>query len=131
MIDIGTLGGTCGFPSWINSHGQVVGYSDLVEDQVNHPFLWTNAKGMQDLGTLGGSYGTASMINDFGEVVGGSSLEGNSQFDAFLWDGKMRDLGALDGCAYPFWAVKPLRSGSGYKACLFVEATAKSNLSWI
>jgi ABC-type sugar transport system substrate-binding protein len=32
---------------------------------------------------------------------------------------------------YPFWAVKPLRSGSGYKACLFVEATAKSNLSWI
>jgi probable HAF family extracellular repeat protein len=102
MIDIGTLGGTCGFPSWINSHGQVVGYSDLVEDQVNHPFLWTNAKGMQDLGTLGGSYGTASMINDFGEVVGGSSLEGDSQFDAFLWDGKMRDLGALDGCAYAF-----------------------------
>ena len=35
------------------------------------------------------------------------------------------------GRVYPFWAVKPLRSGSGYKACLFVEATAKSNLSWI
>jgi probable HAF family extracellular repeat protein len=57
---------------------------------------------MQDLGTLGGSNGTASMINDCGEVVGGSWLEGDSQFDAFLWDGKMRDLGALDGCAYAF-----------------------------
>jgi probable HAF family extracellular repeat protein len=104
MIDLGTLGGTCGFPSWINNSGEVVGYSDLAEDQTEHPFLWTKFKGMQDLGTLGGTFGTASMINDFGKVVGGASLQGDLQIDAFLWNGKMHDLGALDGsnCAYAF-----------------------------
>jgi len=104
MIDLGTLGGTCGFPSWINNSGQVVGYSDLAKDQTEHPFLWTKFEGMQDLGTLGGTFGTASMINDFGEVVGGTALQGDAQIDAFFWNGKMHDLGALDGsnCAYAF-----------------------------
>jgi probable HAF family extracellular repeat protein len=104
MIDLGTLGGTCGFPSWINNYGQVVGSSDLAEDLTQHAFLWTRFKGMKDLGTLGGSSSNASMINDSGLAVGGSQLEGDTQFDAFLWDGKMRDLGTLDGanCAYAF-----------------------------
>ena len=34
---------------------------------------------------------------------------------------------ALSHHPLSFWAVKPLRSGSGYKACLFVEAAAKSS----
>ena len=102
MTDLGTLGGTCGFPSWINNHGHVVGTSDLAGDQVQHAFLWTRAKGMQDLGTLGGSDSSASLINDFGEVVGISSLAGDNQGDAFLWDGKMHDLGAINGCAAAF-----------------------------
>jgi probable HAF family extracellular repeat protein len=104
MIDLGTLGGTCGFSSWINNFGQIVGSSDLAGDQAQHAFLWTRAKGMQDLGTLGGSNSEASMIDDSGEVVGGSQLKGDTQYDAFLWDGKMHDLGTLDGsnCAYAF-----------------------------
>jgi probable HAF family extracellular repeat protein len=102
MSDLGTLGGTCGFPSWINNDGHVVGYSDLTGDQVWHPFLWTKATGMQDLGTLGGNHGQAFMINERGYVVGGSTLEGDNQTDAFLWDGKMHDLGALNGCSYAF-----------------------------
>ena len=104
MIDLGTLGGTCGFSSWINNFGQVVGNSDLAGDLVQHAFLWTKSKGMRDLGTLGGSNSEASMINDSGEVVGGSQLKGDAQYDAFLWDGKMHDLGALDGsnCAFAF-----------------------------
>jgi probable HAF family extracellular repeat protein len=103
MIDLGTLGGTCGFPCWINKSGQVVGNSDLAGDAVSHPFLWTKARGMQDLGTLGGIYSNVAMINDSGVVVGGGSLE-NGQFDAFLWNGKMHDLGALDGCGFA-WAI--------------------------
>ena len=102
MIDLGTLGGTCGFPFWINTQGQVVGYSDLAGDQAQHPFLWTKTSGMQDLGTLGGSSGTASMINALGEIVGGATLPNDSQLDAFLWDGTMHDLGAIDGCSYAF-----------------------------
>jgi probable HAF family extracellular repeat protein len=104
MIDLGTLGGTCGFSSWINNFGQVVGNSDLAGDQVQHAFLWTKAKGMQDLGTLGGSNSEASMMNDSGEVVGGSQLKGDTQYDAFLWDGKIHDLGTLasSNCAYAF-----------------------------
>jgi len=100
MIDLGTLGGTCGVPGWINHHGQVVGFSDLAGDQISHAFLWTKANGMQDLGTLGGSMVGATMINDRGEVVGESLLPGDTQGDAFLWkDGTMHDLGALNGCA--------------------------------
>jgi probable HAF family extracellular repeat protein len=100
MTDLGGLGGTCGFPYWLDNHGRVVGVSDLAGDQVQHPFLWTKAKGMRDLGTLGGS-GSASMINNFGQVVGGSELE-NSDLHAFLWDGTMHDLGAINGCSYAF-----------------------------
>jgi probable HAF family extracellular repeat protein len=106
MVDLGTLGGTCGIPAWINDRGQVVGYSYLAGDQVQHAFLWRGKNGkMQDLGTLGGgsASASASMINDFGQIVGGSSLA-DGQFDAFLWDGRMHDLGALNGCAYA-WAI--------------------------
>jgi probable HAF family extracellular repeat protein len=104
MIDLGTLGGTCGYPNWINNSGQVVGASDLTGDQVQHAFIWTPDNGMQDLGTLGGDNASASMINDSGVVVGGSALAGSSLPDAFLWDGQMHDLGTLDGsnCAYAF-----------------------------
>ena len=104
MTDLGTLGGTCGFPHWINNNGQVIGTSNLAGDQLAHPFLWTKRTGMQDLGTLGGNFGNATMINNSGEVVGGATLPGDFVVDAFLWSGTMHDLGALQGCAYA-WAV--------------------------
>ncbi len=100
MIDLGTLGGTCGAAAWINSRGQIVGFSDLAGDQKSHTFLWSKQNGMQDLGTLGGSSSGPSMINDGGEVVGESLLPGDTQGNAFLWkNGTMYDLGSLDGCA--------------------------------
>ena len=77
MTDLGGLGGTCGFPYWLDNHGRVVGASDLAGDQVQHAFLWTRATGMQDLGTLGGSDSAASLMNDSGEIVGGSTLQGD------------------------------------------------------
>jgi probable HAF family extracellular repeat protein len=102
MTDMGGLGGTCGQPLAINGVGQVVGFSDLSGDVAHHPFLWAKGTGMKDLGTLGGHSGIAQMINDHGVVVGGTTLAGDTQTDAFLWDGKMHDLGALDGCSYAF-----------------------------
>src|SRR5215471_9223723 len=65
MVDTGTLGGTLGYPTWLNNKGQMVGQSNLAGDQKYHPFLWQKGKKrMKDLGTLGGASGTANWINE-------------------------------------------------------------------
>jgi probable HAF family extracellular repeat protein len=100
MLDLGTLGGTFGFPTALNKRGQVVGQSNLAGDLIFHPFLWTKSRGMQDLGTFGGDTGTTQWINDAGEVVGKADLPGSppQNHDAFLWkDGVLTDLGTLPG----------------------------------
>jgi len=40
MVNLGTLGGTCGFVNALNELGQVVGQSNLTGNFVYHPFLW-------------------------------------------------------------------------------------------
>jgi probable HAF family extracellular repeat protein len=99
MTDLGTFGGTFGFPLALNNRGQVVGQSNLVGDLTAHPFLWPGKDGnMQDLGTLGGSFGTANAISEAGEVVGYSSPAGDQSVHAFRWrNGVMTDLGTVDG----------------------------------
>jgi probable HAF family extracellular repeat protein len=97
MQDIGTLGGPDAFPSLINNHGQIAGfsYTDSIPHASNggfptlHPFLWEKGKGMKDLGTLGGTT-TASVngLNERGEVVGGSYLPEDQVIQPFLWDGR-------------------------------------------
>jgi len=96
MIDLGTLGGTCGFAVVVNNRGQVVGQSDLVGDLTAHPFLWDQGV-LTDLGTLGGTFGSASWINDAGEIVGGATNQNDQAFLAFLWkDGVITNLGGVD-----------------------------------
>ena len=97
MVDIGTLGGTLGSPSWMNNRGQVVGFSTEVTDQNSHAFLWDKEEGLKDLGFLpGGTYGNATWINDAGEIVGGS--DSSNGFHAYFWKkGVMTDLGNLPG----------------------------------
>jgi len=96
MQDIGTLGGPDAFPSLINNHGQIAGfsYTDSIPQPTTgfptlHPFLWEKGKGMTDLGSLGGT-NTASVngLNERGEVIGGSLLPGDLINHPFLWDGK-------------------------------------------
>lgn len=102
MVDLGTLGGTCGVPNALNNLGHVVGQSDLPGDLYFHPFLW-NGEVLVDLGTLGGNFGSAFWINDFGEVVGWATTPGDQTLNAFLWkNGVMTDLGTLNGqpCAF-------------------------------
>ena len=98
MVDIGTLGGTFGYPNWMNSRGQVTGVSDTAGDQSVHAFLWDqhHKPPLTDLGDLGGGYSYANWINDAGEIVGVSSTL--TAEDAFLWkNGVMIDLGSLAG----------------------------------
>lgn len=97
MVDIGTLGGTIGYPIWMNSLGQVTGFSDLAGDGTEHPFLWSKAEGIKDLGTLGGTFGHSDSLNDAGQVVGTATTSGDQTGRAFLWrKGVMTDLGTID-----------------------------------
>jgi len=104
MIDLGTLGGTCGHANSLNNRGHVAGFSYLAGEQSCRPFLWDKKGGMRDLGTLGGDSGLANFVNDAGEVVGHANLPdgvGCDQFTpehGFLWkNGVMTDLGAPGG----------------------------------
>ncbi len=104
MIDLGSLGGTCGMPAALNDRGEVVGKSNLAGNQSFHPFLWTPHGGLHDLGTLGGNTGETNWINDAGDIVGKADLPGPSpqNHDAVLWQngGTTRiDLGTLPGDA--------------------------------
>ncbi len=102
MQDIGTLGGTNGFPNALNGRGQVVGQSNLVGDQSYHPFLWSQGS-LKDLGTLGGNYGAANSIDDFGRVVGWTTTSGDATAHAVLWqNGATHDLGVPAGDDYSF-----------------------------
>jgi probable HAF family extracellular repeat protein len=99
LIDLGTLGGTCGVPNAINNRGQVVGLSDTTGDIYYHAFLWPGKNNtMQDLGTLGGCCAIANWIDDSGAIVGGSYLS-DGEFHAFIWKHElMADLGPKGAC---------------------------------
>jgi probable HAF family extracellular repeat protein len=95
MRDLGTLGGTIGFASWLNNAGDIAGVSDLAGDQAYHPFLWNGTK-MIDLGTLGGANGFANWVNDAGDVAGSADIPDGTHH-GFLWEsGHMRDLPPVD-----------------------------------
>ena len=101
MRDLGTLGGTFGFANWLNSRGEVAGFSDLAGDQTAHPFLWASGH-MRDLGTLGGDNGFASWVNERGDVVGGAQAP-DQNFHGFLWrNGQMHDLPPVGGAPWAF-----------------------------
>lgn len=95
MTDLGSLGGTQGHASGINSRGQVAGDSNLAGDQTQHAFLWNQGK-MQDL-TPGRPFAFAHGLNDKGEVVGGLTEDGVS-LKGFLWrQGVLTDLESVPG----------------------------------
>jgi probable HAF family extracellular repeat protein len=98
MIDLGTLGGTFGFPVGLNDRGQAIGLSNVAGDQSADPFLWDGEK-LIDMFTAGngGNFLFANAIDNTGEVIGAAAFS-NHPFDAAIWrNGVVSDLGALPG----------------------------------
>ena len=95
MKDLGTLGGTLAFATWINDAGDVVGLSQTLDDQFDHAFLWRDGV-MTDLGTPGTDPNSqAFSINSRGQVVGGS-FSATTDLHGFLWEnGSIVDLNTL------------------------------------
>jgi probable HAF family extracellular repeat protein len=103
MRDLGGLGGMCTMAADLNNRGQVVGFSDLNGDAVQHAFLWDGS--IHDLGgSLGGQQSGAFTVNDSGEAAGFADLAGDTLFHAALWKhaGMITDIGVLgsDQCSY-------------------------------
>jgi probable HAF family extracellular repeat protein len=97
MIDLGTLGGTLGMPSFMNNSGQVVGSMKLAGDANSHPFFWDRGV-LTDIGTFGGSNGETMSISDSGLVIGRADFPGDFVHHAFVWkDGVMVDVGVVAG----------------------------------
>jgi probable HAF family extracellular repeat protein len=106
MRDLGTLGGTIGFPVGLNNQGQVIGGS-MLANQETDPFLWDRGE-LIDLrtSTIGGTPISVNAINDNGTIVGGGVFPGRA-FDAYVWrNGKATDLGTLgDDCYSEAWGI--------------------------
>src|SRR6266478_4652234 len=94
MQDLGTLGGTFGYPNMINGRGQIAGFSDVAGDLSGHAFLWESGV-LKDLGTHGGTVSEARCINDARDAAGYATFPGDQVVHATLWtNGKIVDLGA-------------------------------------
>lgn len=125
MRDLGTLGGRSSRAFDVDTHGRIVGGSEIRNDSFR-AFLWEDGE-MRNLGTLGGDHSRALAINDRGQVVGESRTESDNQH-AFLWeDGKMRDLGSLGGYSTALdindrgRIVGGSQIGGCYHACLWED----------
>jgi probable HAF family extracellular repeat protein len=96
LSDLGTLGGSYGFPMGINDAGEVVGGATNKNDQAFLAFLWKDGV-MTNLGTLeGDDCSLAFHINSKGQIVGNSFPCAGGRSHAFLWEnGSMTDLNAL------------------------------------
>jgi probable HAF family extracellular repeat protein len=80
----------------LNDKGQVAGTVSADDGWDRRAFLWQNGV-MTKLGTLGGHESHASAINRKGHVVGASE-RADTFTHAFVYrNGRMHDLGALDG----------------------------------
>jgi probable HAF family extracellular repeat protein len=103
FVDLGTLGGINSVAWGINDSSEAVGDSYMVNNAVDHAFLYSGGT-MYDLGDLasGSSYSQARAINSSGQVVGQSATSTASNH-AFIWtpgtangtSGTMTDLNTL------------------------------------
>jgi len=131
LTDLGTLGGEVSHAVSLNNNGQVVGWSQTAEGDVN-AFLWERGA-MKALPGLGGTFSRANAISASGKVVGVASGP-DGLHRAVIWsDGKVTDLNTLlpTGSAWSLWGAVAISDSNiiiGYGAydgwpCSFVLST--------
>ena len=85
LRDLGTLGGSFGFATWINDAGTVVGFATPASEDLVHGFLWANGA-MTDLGLLDDNpCNVPFFVNAGGQIVGASNCFGGVD-RPFLWE---------------------------------------------
>jgi probable HAF family extracellular repeat protein len=138
IMDLGTLGGTAGYPTGFNDRGEVIGQSNVAGDLNFHPFLWTKAGGIQDLDTFGGNNGTTNWINNRGEIAGKADLPGTlpQTHDGFLWrNGAKIDLGTLpgDSCSNAYFVNsrgQVVGTSEDQEYCFFPDPVGQRAFLW-
>lgn len=106
-IDLGSLGGAVNNAgTGINNKHQVIGFSDLAGDIIEHAFLWSEETGIQDLGALPGDFSSSAFgINNQGQVVG-QSCDQSGNCRAVLWqNGTITDLNTLIAPGFSLYLV--------------------------
>lgn len=118
---LGMIGGQQGrrgsFAMGINKSGEIVGTSTVADGSL-HPFLWTNAQGMQDLGLLPNATECfANGINDSTQIVGDCSMVDSTR-RAFIWSASsgMQDIGTLGGTSAIALAINDAGQVTGQAA---------------
>jgi probable HAF family extracellular repeat protein len=92
--DSGALAGAAGFPTGMNSAGQVVGWS--VGSGQTRAWTWSD-RTLRELGPFGDLSSKAFAINAAGDIVGAADRSKDERH-AFLYRGSsIRDLGTLGG----------------------------------
>ena len=139
-VALGTLGGTIGFASGINSSAQIAGHSTLTGPTQLRATLWNGTTPTNlGFGSLSGAAGYGNGINEVGQVVGAVQIVTNSVTShAVLWDsGILTDLGTLGGENSTALAVNNAGqivgwsdvSGSGYRHATLWNGTTVTDLN--
>jgi len=112
LVDLGTLGGSQTFADSINDLGQVVGISQLPNDDDSHAFFYANGV-MQDIAPInsGDIRGGRLGLNNFGNIASGVVV-GGAYYPAIYQGGQTTTLGSL-GCMSDFTGVATAINDSG------------------
>jgi uncharacterized repeat protein (TIGR01451 family) len=125
------------FAFGINSYQAVAGTADVLSVPALRAHRWLPGRPLEALGTLGGNTSSGAGIDAQGRVWGSGRTPGSEDFPitarthaaVFHLDGRVQDLGTLDGQFSSVQAVTPEGQGIGTSGAWAFTATAEGGLT--